>query len=117
MPEKKFEDKTLVELTFEELKMSDPRYIEWANKLGIPKSEMKPEEVATALNLQLWQYVSMFGIFEPRRLITQCLMDNRMMPSGEPDIFLFKGRKIHVNFGANKSDIMEFKPTFKDVTV
>jgi hypothetical protein len=116
MPDKKFEDKTLGELEFGELKLNDPRYIEWTNKLGVPKSEMKPEEAAISLNLQLWQYVSMFGIFEPRQLIMQCLNDNRMMPSGEPGVFMFKGRKIHVNFEAHKGDIMEFKPTFTEVT-
>jgi len=115
MVEKKFEDKTLSELTFEELKMTDPRYIEWANKTGIPKSEMKPEEAAVALNMLLWQYVSMFGNFDSRRLITQCLMDNHMTPSGENDVFMYKGRRIHVNFGANRAEIMEFKPTFAEV--
>jgi hypothetical protein len=112
--EKKFEDKRLDELTFEELKLTDPRYIAWIKRLGVPKEEMKPEQAAVELNLRLWQYQTMLSKFSTRFLITRCLTDNHMLPSGQPDTFVYKDKHIKVNFNATKADVIAFKPTFTE---
>jgi hypothetical protein len=78
---------------------------------------MKPETAVVELNLLAWQYVSMFGKkYETRRLIAQCLADNFMVPSAKPNVFMYKGRKILVNFEATADEIKTFKPTFSEVT-
>ena len=114
--------KTLGELSFDELKLDDPRYIEWRNKVdtkwGRTMDVMNPALAATTLNLTMWQYQSMFGVNTVKYLINKCIQHHRMKlieDMGIPDVYSYVGKKFHVNFDLTREDVMAFKPVFTEV--